>query len=89
MDSDSTVDGYIGDLLLALDRIGRILFLYYWHNDKFRERYGSQDMSELEDNLRNVFKNLGELALFLKQKTVEPDKADTSEAKLTDVVSGA
>lgn len=89
MDSDSAVDGYIGDLLLALDRLGRILFLYYWHNDKFRERYGSQDMSELEDNLRNVFKNLGELALFLKQKTVEPDKADTSEAKLTDVVSGA
>lgn len=89
MDSDSAVDGYIGDLLLALDRLGRILFLYYWHNDKFRERYGSQDMSELEDNLRNVFKSLGELALFLKQKTVEPDKADTSEAKLTDVVSGA
>lgn len=87
MDSDNVVDSYIGDLLLALDRIGRILFMYYWHNDKFRARYGNQDMSELEDNLRNVFKNLGELALFLKQKTVEPNKADTSEAKLTDVLT--
>jgi hypothetical protein len=61
--------------------------MYYWHNDKFRERYGTQDMSELEDNLRNVFKSLGELSLFLKQKTIEPDKGDTSEARLTDVLT--
>lgn len=87
MDTDNAVDGYLGDLLLALDRLGRILFMYYWHNDKFRERYGTQDMSELEDNLRNVFKSLGELSLFLKQKTIEPDKGDTSEARLTDVLT--
>jgi len=65
MDTDAAVDGYIGDLLLGLDRLGRILFMFYWHNDKFKERYGQQDMIELEDNLRNVFKQLGELALFL------------------------
>lgn len=87
MDSDSAVDGYIGDLLLGLDRIGRILFMYYWHNDKFKERYGQQDMTELEDNLRNVFKNLGELTLFLKQKTIEPDQAENSEVKLDEVLA--
>ena len=40
----------------------------------------------MEDNLRNVFKNLGELTLFLKQKTIEPDEADSSEVELTDVL---
>lgn len=87
MDAHGTVDGYIGDLLLGLDRIGRILFMYYWHNDKFKERYGQQDMIELEDNLRNVFKNLGDLTLFLKQKTIEPDEGESSEVKLDSVLA--
>jgi hypothetical protein len=87
MDSDSSVDNYIGDLLLGLDRLGRILFMYYWHNEKFKDRYGQQDMVELEDNLRNVFKNLGELTLFLKQKTIEPDSAANAEAELSDVLA--
>jgi len=87
MDTDEVVDSYIGDLLLGLDRLGRILLMFYWHNDKFMERYGEQDVREMEDNLRNVFKNLGELALFLKQKTIEPDEADSSEVELTDVLT--
>lgn len=87
MDSDSVVDSYIGDLLLGLDRLGRILFMFYWHNEKFKERYGQQDMPEMEDNLRNVFKNLGELSLFLKQKTIEPDKSDSSEVELTNILA--
>ncbi len=86
MDTAGLVDGYIGDLLLGLDRIGRILFVFYWHNDKFKERYGQQDLADLEDNLRNVFKNLGELTLFLKQKTVEPDINSSPEAEISSVM---
>jgi hypothetical protein len=73
MDVDTVVDNYIGDLMLGLDRVGRILFMFYWHWDKFKDRYGQQDMPELEDNLKNVFDNLGDLTIFLKQKTIEPD----------------
>jgi hypothetical protein len=86
LDTSEAVDGYIGDLLLGLDRLGRILFMYYWHNDKFKERYGQQDMIELEDNCRNVFKNLGELTLFLKQKTIEPDQGNNSEVELDSIL---
>lgn len=86
IDSDETVNSYIGDLLLGLDRIGRVLLMFYWHNDKFKDRYGQQDLPELEDNLKNVFKNLGELTLFLKQKMVEPEEANSAEAELTDVM---
>jgi ribosomal protein L24 len=87
MDPNAAIDGYIGDLMLGLDRVGRILFMYYWHYEKFKDRYGSQDMPELEDNLRNVFENLGDLTIFLKQKTVEPDVTDASaEAELSQVL---
>lgn len=69
---DSLIDRYLGDLTKALDRLGRILFLFYWHNEEFSERYGKQDLPELEDTIRNAFEGLGDLTLFLKQKTVEP-----------------
>jgi hypothetical protein len=87
MDPDTVVDDYVGDLMLGLDRVGRILFMYYWHFDKFKDRYGTQDMPELEDNLKNVFDNMGDLTIFLKQKTIEPDVTDASaEAELEQVM---
>ena len=72
-DSGSVIDTYIPELTKALDRIGRILFLFYWKNEEFSERYGSEDMSEMEDAIRGVFKSFGDLVLKLKQKSVEPE----------------
>jgi hypothetical protein len=69
---DSLIDKYLPDLMKALDRLGRILFLFYWHGEEFEDRYGKQDMPELEDTLRNSFETMGDVTLFLKQKTVEP-----------------
>lgn len=69
---DSLVDRYMGDLTKGLDKLGRILFMFYWHGDRFAERYGKADMPELEDSLRNAFEMLGDVILFLKQKTIEP-----------------
>jgi hypothetical protein len=73
MDTDPVIDKYLGDLVVGEDRLGRLLFMFYWHNDKFQERYGEAEMSELEDSLRNSFKGVGDLILFLKKKTVEPE----------------
>ena len=73
MDVDTVTDNYIGDLMLGLDRLGRIRFMFYWHWEKFKDRYGQQDMPELEDNLKSSFEQLGDLTIFLKQKTIEPD----------------
>lgn len=69
---DSLVDRYMGELTKGLDKLGRILFMFYWHGDRFSERYGKSDMPELEDSLRNAFEMLGDVILFLKQKTIEP-----------------
>lgn len=68
---------FIKDIIIGNDRIGRILFLYYWHFNKFAEKYGDDDMIELEDLLKEVFKSAGELVLFLKQKSVEPEAVAT------------
>lgn len=67
---DSVVDRYLGDLVKGLDRLGRLLFLFYWHNEDFADRFGQSDMPELEDSLRNAFEGLGDLVLYLKQKNV-------------------
>jgi len=72
-DVSFAVDSYVPDLLKCLDRIGRILFLFYWKNVDFAERYGDQDLTAMEDQLRGVFKSLGDLSLKLKQKTIDAE----------------
>lgn len=62
------IDKYLYDIIKGMDRVGRILFLYYWHADKFQERYGLQNLADLEDAMRDVFERLGELVLDLKVK---------------------
>lgn len=69
---DSIVDRYLGALMKAVDRLGRILFLFYYHQEEFEDRYSKSDLPELEDSLRNSFESLGDLVLFLKERSVEP-----------------
>jgi len=82
-DSNGMVDKYISDLILGMDRVGRILFLFLKYHEKFEDRYGTEDMVELEDSLRNTFKALGDLVMFLKQKGAEKSpNEDRTEVKL-------
>lgn len=85
---DTMIDRYLPDLIKGVDRLGRILFMFYWHQDKFAERYGKQDMPELEDSIRNAFEMMGDVVLFLKQKTVEPyPEEDIRDLDLTATAS--
>ncbi len=68
---DSLVERHLGSLMESLDSLGRLLFLFYWHQEEFEDRYGKADMPELEDSLRNAFESLGDITLFLKEKTIE------------------
>ena len=86
MDVDSYTDKYLTDIVVGLDRIGRILFMFYWHNEKFEDRYGDDELRELEDALKNTFKSVGDLVLFLKKKTIDPEVAMAgSDVDLDDV----
>jgi hypothetical protein len=64
---------YISDLIRAMDRVGRMLFLFYWHTDEFEDQYGAQEQVELEESLRELFDSVGDLVLFLKEKSVDFD----------------
>ena len=72
-DVANVVDSYIPEFMDTLDRLGRVLFLFYWKHEDFNQRYGSDDVVQMEDRLRNVFKSLGELALQLKEKSVQKE----------------
>ena len=79
---DSLVDRHLGDLMKAINSLGRILFLFYWHQEEFEDRYGKADMPELEDSLRNAFESLGDVTLFLKEKTIESPFTENAELNL-------
>jgi hypothetical protein len=72
-DTSAVVDSYIPTFMDSLDRLGRVLFLFYWKHDDFTSRYGSDDVVEMEDRLRGVFKQFGDLTLKLKEKAVRTD----------------
>jgi hypothetical protein len=65
------IDQWIPDLVGALDKLCRLLLLFYWKNADFAESYGNDDMAELEDVLLNNVKSLGTVVLFLKQHAAE------------------
>ena len=79
-DTGAVLDSYVPELMQSLDRLGRILFLYYWKNEDFAERYGSGDIAEMEDLIRSVFKSFGELVLKLRKKSIDSDDASTIES---------
>jgi len=70
--NETLIDRHLPDLMKGLDSMGRLLFNMYWHHDKFEDRYGSNNLPELEDAMRNSFESLGDVTLELKQKTIEP-----------------
>jgi len=72
-DTSAVVDSYIPTFMDSLDRLGRVMFLFYWKHDDFTNRYGSDDVVEMEDRLRGVFKQFGDLTLKLKEKAVRTD----------------
>lgn len=72
-DTGALIDSYVPQFMQAVDRLGRVLFLYYWKNEDFGERYGTSETVELEDTLRSVFKQFGNLALTLRRKTIDAD----------------
>ena len=79
---DTLIDRHLGDLVKGLDRIGRLLFNFYWHNEKFADRFGGSEMPELEDALRNSFEGVGDLVLFLKQKSIDPYPGEATDVDL-------
>jgi hypothetical protein len=65
------IQAYMPDFISCLDKLGRMLFMVYWETEKFEQMYGRGELPELVELLTNVFKNLGDLVVFLKRKNPE------------------
>ena len=50
-DAGSYIGEFIPDLKQGLDKLGRLVFLYYWKPQDFTKYYGSDDLIELENML--------------------------------------
>ena len=68
-DSMSMIDKYLPDMEEALDRMGRILFLFYWKPRDFEDAYGADDMTNLENQILSNFKSFGSLVLDLLKRS--------------------
>ena len=50
----------------------------------FKERYGKEDLTNLEDKLKQCFKQLGDIILYLKEKmTINPNSSEHLIGSLT------
>jgi len=67
------VDKFLPTITSGMDRIGRMLFLIYWHYEDFEERYGENDLAEFVDNLKAVFEQLGDIIVFSKKRSLAGD----------------
>jgi hypothetical protein len=77
-DSSAMIDTYMPELQTALDRIGRILFLFYWKPEDFAQSFGSDDQTQLENKLVSNFKSYGELIMDLLQKNKQSQQGSVS-----------
>ena len=82
---DSLLTRFTKDLDIGLDRLGRLHFLLMLHRDKFTERFGSEDILNIEEALNNTFKGLGELVLKLKEREISSDSGFAVETDLAEL----
>ena len=68
-DSSAMISKYLPGFEKALDSMGRVLFLFYWKPGDFEDAYGTDDMTNLENELLSNFKSFGAMVLNLLKKT--------------------
>lgn len=79
-DSVSMIDKYLPDMEQALDKLGRLLFLFYWKPRDFEDAYGADDMTNMENQILSNFRSFGELVLELLKKSDTRRKGSVSLA---------
>lgn len=67
-DPSEEISSYIPDMELAVDKIGRLLFLLWWKYDDFRKSFSPSELVTMEGDLKNLLSKLGTVTLRLKKK---------------------
>lgn len=68
----SGVEGHISEytsgLMKDVDRLCRLLILFYWHGKYFQQQYGKAALPEMEDRIRSAIELVGDTILDLREK---------------------
>ena len=64
------VGAYLPNLEKSLDNVGRVLLTLWMDEVDIKEDIGNETFIALEDNLRQVFKGMGDLILKINQNTI-------------------
>lgn len=49
----------VSELMDSLDKIGRLLFMVYWHEEAMKEKVGAEDYREMTGVLKQLMVDLG------------------------------
>ena len=66
------VERFLPTIVSGMDRLGRLLFLIYWHYEDFEERFGDE-LPDLIDSLKASFEHVGEIVTELKARSLSGD----------------
>ncbi len=72
-DTFNTVSSYIPTLNAALDKLGRLLFLFWYKVNDFKKYYQIHEYNKYETILIDTFKNLGKIVLSIQKRALPFD----------------
>lgn len=75
-DDRDVIEKYLPDIMKGLNGLGYIMMNLYMHYDTFKDRYGEDELPSIEQNLRQVFKKLGQLVLQLERRPIAAQNVD-------------
>ena len=72
-DVGAVIDGMLPKMRTTLDALGRLLFLFHMKPEDWADRYGADERHEMQDQLTNLYKGLGDLSTRLEEAKIEGD----------------
>ena len=84
---DNLVEKYLPVMMKCLDALGRQLFIFYYHQDDFADRYGTSELADMEDAIRNTFESLGDLVLTLREKSTDLGEDSDTDPSIKELAS--
>jgi len=74
-DAGHMLDEYLPALETGLDRLGRLLFLFYWKPQDYEKLFGADELLQRENELLSLFLSFGKTLLNLQKKPKKQDDA--------------
>lgn len=84
-DPGAVIKKYIPDILKSVDKLGKIIFVIWYHGYKVKKDFGIEEFTAFEEKVKDAFINLGTIVLDLHQKDLTIPQ---QEEEYADVVSG-